>query len=478
MSKPKQLSLIDIYSDCSDLLENDKPLFLSLLEDHISLEDYIQPSFYNHFYLATGRKRTYHLTSFLWALLLQRIFTIPTDTLLITFLKFSKELRDFCGFTKVPDTSKFTRFKQDFLLDLQSFFDSLVDVTEPICQFIDTNLASMTIFDTSGIEAYVTENNPKYANKLIRQLKSYKKTMKYDDSYDPYRAAYASMPSHAATNTEIKQLYINGHFCYVYKCGVITNGLGIIRHIALYNKAFSNSHNESFTDKKSTSPDNDKSIGDNTALIPTLTDFFKAHPLITPKTFLGDSAFDAVETYRSLFQDFHFDKAYIPLNKRGGLVGNDITYDELGRPLCPKDGSLPLVCEGNTKIKGGTPALKWVCPKTKWIGHSRRCFCDNPCTSSKSGRMTYTYPERDYRLYPGVARGDEKWNKTYKIRSVVEQCINHFKENLCVANRKTQNITTTHADLLLAGITQLFTVILADKIHKHEYLRSLKPLIA
>ena len=28
----------------------------------------------------------------------------------------------------------------------------------------------MTIFDTSGIEAWVTENNPKYANRIIKQL--------------------------------------------------------------------------------------------------------------------------------------------------------------------------------------------------------------------------------------------------------------------------------------------------------------------
>lgn len=33
-------------------------------------------------------------------------------------------------------------------------------------------------------------------------------------------------------------------------------------------------------------------------------------------------------------------------------------------------------------------------------------------------------------------------------------------------------------DLLLAGITQLVTVLVADKIHKHQYIRSLKPLIA
>ncbi|OAA89299.1 hypothetical protein WY13_01672 [Clostridium ljungdahlii] len=33
----------------------------------------------------------------------------------------------------------------------------------------------MTIFDTSGIEAFVTENNPKYANRIIKQLKTFKK---------------------------------------------------------------------------------------------------------------------------------------------------------------------------------------------------------------------------------------------------------------------------------------------------------------
>ena len=83
------------------------------------------------------------------ALLIQRIFSIPTDTLLIVFLKFSQELRDFCGFDVVPDGSKFTRFKQDFLSDLQSMFDHLVDLTEPICQNLDPALAFMTIFDTS-----------------------------------------------------------------------------------------------------------------------------------------------------------------------------------------------------------------------------------------------------------------------------------------------------------------------------------------
>ena len=53
-------------------------------------------------------------------------------------------------------------------MNLQSVFENLVTVTEPICRDIDNNLASMLLFDTSGIEAYVTENNPKYANHIIK----------------------------------------------------------------------------------------------------------------------------------------------------------------------------------------------------------------------------------------------------------------------------------------------------------------------
>ena len=115
------------------------------------------------------------------------------------------------GFSKISDASELARFKQDFLEDLQSVFDNLIDLTEPICQAIDSAKADMTIFDSSGIEAFVTENNPKYANRIIRQLKTYTESMEFDKNYAPYKTAYGTMPSHAAANPEIKQLYINSH---------------------------------------------------------------------------------------------------------------------------------------------------------------------------------------------------------------------------------------------------------------------------
>ena len=79
---------------------------------------------------------------------------------------------------------------QDFIDDLQLVFDNLVDLTEPVCHAIDSAKADMTIFDSSGIEAFVAENNPKYANRIIKQLKAYAKANNFDKNYDPYKAAY------------------------------------------------------------------------------------------------------------------------------------------------------------------------------------------------------------------------------------------------------------------------------------------------
>ena len=101
---------------------------------------------------------------------------------------------------------------------------------------------------------------------------------------------------------------MNGHFCYAYKFGIITNGLGIVRSIDCYNKDYLDSHPGIIVEKKSKSPDEDKSLADSKALIPALKDFKERHPLINPKIFLGDAAFDTIEIYKSLFEDFKFQR--------------------------------------------------------------------------------------------------------------------------------------------------------------------------
>ena len=96
-----QLSLKDTFSDCKDMFVDDVPSFFQLLEQHFDISLFIPQTFYNAFYQHLGRKRDYPLTGFLSALILQKIFSIPTVSLLILLLNLCKELRDFCGFSKV-----------------------------------------------------------------------------------------------------------------------------------------------------------------------------------------------------------------------------------------------------------------------------------------------------------------------------------------------------------------------------------------
>ena len=231
---------------------------------------------------------------------------------------------------------------------------------------------------------------------------------------------------------------------------------------------FFDKHPEIILKKKSDSPDEDKSVHDARLLIPTLKDFFAAHPLINPKTFLGDAAFDSVSLYRDLLSGatfgtdafgggIHFQKAYIPLNSRAGLENADYCINGDGIPCCPNNPSLPMIYEGTSKLKSGVARYKFVCPKIKWEKdtntkkYRRACHCENPCTSSACGRMVYLYPEKDLRTYPGTLQGTQEWDNTYKIRTTVERSINHFKDSFGLAGRKTQNEKTLHADLLLAG---------------------------
>ena len=437
-----QLNLGNIYSECSELFKEQRPEFLNLMEQYLDIDKYISYQFKRAFYADTGRPRGCSLHGYISALILQKIFTIPTDSLLILILNFSSELRHFCGIDKVPDASKWTRFKQDFCNYLKVMFISLVDITEPICQAINPTLANMISYDTSSVEAYVSENNAKYINSCIRRLKSYFKTkgiQKSDD--DIYKLAYSSMPKTASSDPSIRKMYSNGHFCYGRKFGIITNGLGIPRHIDFFDDEFKHKHKDFIYDDMD-SPDYDKSLADNKSLKPMISDFYSLHPI----------------------------------NSRATTHKPNCPFNENGIPVCPNDHSLPFGLDGISNEKGRARRQKWHCPKIKIVNKKRICTCENPCCSSKTGRVVYTYPDKNFRLYPGTLRGTDEWNKLYKIRNVVEQSINHIKTNMGIAGRKTRNALTTKADVLLAGIAQLFTVIIADALSKPQYIRSIKKL--
>ena len=339
---------------------------------------------------------------------------------------------------------------------------------------MNSKLASTLIMDTTGIEAYVKENNDKYFNTILQKLKEYAKNK---PDFDPYAAAYTQMPSHAEKNEDVRHMHVNGEFCYAHKYAVLTNGLGIIRAIVPLDKEFKEQHKGCIRmDDKTDSPDLDKTVSDSLSLIPVIGDFLYKHPEFECYTFIGDSGFDAVDNYSFLLDGVcGFKRAVIPLNPRNQKYQSQ-GFDKLGRPFC-ESVNLPFLYADICKGKNRAPRMKWVCPLSVCKKGKCRTSCKSPCTQSPCGRMVYTYMD-DCRLYPGaVPRGTDHWNNIYRQRTVIERTLSYCKDVYAIAHPQTQDRHTISADFFFAGITQLVTLIVADKISTNPF-RSLRSLIA
>lgn len=470
-----QNKCVQLELSCEDVMsameENDYKL-ITLLEKYLDFDALIPVSFHCAYYLHKGRKRINALTSFVKALLLKQILGMKEDTQLLTLLHFSEELRAYCAFEKLPDASQLSRFRQDFCPYIEQLFYQLVELTEPICREMDSKKADYLIFDTTGIEPQVKENNPKFLNTKLNQAKQFAKS---HPDFDPYKGVYAFLPEEAEKAPMAKQQYINGHFCYAYKAGIVTDGLGIVRHISFFDESFKEKYPE-FVSQKSDNPDKDKEIGDSTALKPVLSDFFQLHPTFSYSTFLGDAAFDSYDNYAMLRDEFHFSRVCVPMNPRNSK-SSSACFNQYGNPVCPLDGTQFLFL-GKSGGKHRSMRYKWVCHKSVQTGNTRRCTCETPCTNSSYGKCTYTYPDKNFRDTPGIPRNTEHWKNLYRHRTLAERTINLFKNAFGLDNLKTLHPKTIRFDLFLAGCTQLIGVILAKAIHKKTLYKSIRKIAA
>ncbi|WP_372997679.1 transposase [Lutispora sp.] len=246
-------------------------------------------------------------------------FNIPTVSLLCIFLSLSSEIRDFCQFDDyVPDESFFSRFKISFEKDIANLFDAMVPYIIDICNQMDESLpssstakglSSMLIYDTSGLKPKVKESNPKTLVCEINKQKAFAKIIN-NDNFNPYAAAYKNMPKQSSCNPNIKLDFVNGHFGYFYKFGLLTNGFGIPLHIHFFDDAFYSSVSSDFD-----TPEDQKYTFDNASLKPVLTPFLDSLPNSKFKHFLADSEFDSYDNFGFL-KSCGFDKVFIPLNPR------------------------------------------------------------------------------------------------------------------------------------------------------------------
>jgi hypothetical protein len=102
---------------------------------------------------------------------LSNIIGIADDAVFIRVLQLSRELREFCEFKTVPRPTDITTFRERFGGCIELMFLNLVDITEPICRKLDPKKSDYLIYDTTGVEANVKENTPKFLSAKLEQAK-------------------------------------------------------------------------------------------------------------------------------------------------------------------------------------------------------------------------------------------------------------------------------------------------------------------
>ncbi|SHK25535.1 hypothetical protein [Paramaledivibacter caminithermalis] len=172
---------------------------------------------------------------------------------------------------------------------------------------------------------------------------------------------------------------------------------------------------------------------DSISAVVAIAEFRDLYPDLTVDTFISDSASDNYSTYELLN---HWNiNAVIDLNSEN--KGNrkypaHLTIDEKGIPICPS---------GHKMIANGffgkdRCRLKWRCPRV--LGKVQRSdACDN-CSPSKYGRVIYTKPSWDLRLFTKIPRDSLKWKLKMNERTVAERVNNRILNHYGIENAKTR----------------------------------------
>lgn len=475
----KQLSFIEQLSELNKLPSSSPLTIMDLLKNYFDLNKFISSSFHNSFYSSIGRNRKINLRSILSLLLFGHMFRIHSVKILLLILYISNPLQEFCQFdSTLPDEPFINRFKTTFENELALFFENLSIHTMSICSKVDSELptksehkrfSSTLIYDTSGLKPKVIENNPKTTQNIIEKHKAYAKVINNPD-YNPYADAYKSLPKFSSANSDIKLNYVNGHFGYFYKFGLLSNGLDLPLKLHFFDDNFYSSidkHYESF--------ENQKYAFDNASLKPVLSSFFPTKNS-SFKTFIADSEFYSYDNF-ALIKHYNFEKAFILINSRNSNTDSNslFTFDSNGTPLCPIDNT-PFLPKGPCKGKNRSLRFKYICPKGYIIKDSNKFThsCKNPCRKTNSVVNTYTYPHQDFRLYQGVQRNSNEWINVYKKRTIIERELAYFKSNSALSSPNTYNTSSIRSDLLLAASSKLITAILAYSINKPKFIKNIK----
>jgi hypothetical protein len=151
-----------------------------------------------------------------------------------------------------------------------------------------------------------------------------------------------------------------------------------------------------------------------------------------------DSAHDATDFYR-LCCDMWNMNPFISLNTRNegntkNLPMSGMTSE--GIPICAAGHQMYYYGHN----KNDRDRIKWRCP-IKAVKKNSNLECDfmDECSTSDYGRVVYTHPESNLRLYPPVARNSQQWKDTYKHRTSAERVFKREKNDFLLSSFRTRS---------------------------------------
>lgn len=171
------------------------------------------------------------------------------------------------------------------------------------------------------------------------------------------------------------------------------------------------------------------STHDSITFVPAYAQLRSLLPSFKFEKTLLDSAHDAYAIYRLL--NIHAIEPFIDLNERSKKNNSSEEIDQDGIPVC--QAGLQMIRWGMHKKR---QRIKWRCAK---YNDPASCPFQQSCSTSKYGRVKYTKPESDYRLFTKTPRGSKAWKKAFARRSSVERTLKRILVDYCIEQARARS---------------------------------------
>lgn len=177
-----------------------------------------------------------------------------------------------------------------------------------------------------------------------------------------------------------------------------------------------------------------------------------------PEFYIMDAAYDAVETYREVREDFNA-QAIIPINQRKATEPPPGYSDFNGTPSC--SGGYPMVYWGHDN-----KCNKFRCPHI--LGKVNCIYGSAWCSNSNYGAVMKTRPFKDPRYVSLPHRGSKRWKEIYNLRGSVERCFSRLKENLSLDNIRAHGYEGAKTHVLLSMIGLIGAKMAVETLNRIE----------